>query len=77
MHGWNHVRILKDTYYICKFLTYPKNRKKIYDLEKKLWSFIYQNVGFVKNSLSVADISQRYQSGNYHLQLTEMWLLYK
>ena len=38
---------------------------------------IYQNVGFGENILSVADISQRYQSGNYQLQLTEIWLLCK
>ena len=42
--------------------------KKIYNLEKKFWSFIYQNVGFGENILSLADISQRYQSGNYQLQ---------
>ena len=33
------------------------------------------NVGFGENILSVADISQRYQSGNYQLQLTEIWLM--
>ena len=38
-------------------------------MEKKLRSFIYQNAGFGENILSVADISQRYQSGNYQLQL--------
>ena len=32
---------------------------------KKLWSFIYQNVGFGENILSVVDISQRHQSGKY------------
>ena len=39
---------------------------------KKLRSFIYQNVGFSENILSVAGISQRYQCGNYQLQLTEI-----
>ena len=39
--------------------------------------FIYQNIGFGENILSVADISQRYQSGNDQLQLTEVWLLCK
>ena len=39
---------------------------------EKLWSFIYQNVGFGDNILSVADISQRYQSGNYQLQLNDI-----
>ena len=46
-------------------------------MEKKLWSFIHQNMGFGENILSVADISQRYQSGSYQLQLTEIWLLSK
>ena len=46
-------------------------------MEKKLWSFIYQNMGFGENILSVADISQSYQSGNYHMQLTEVRLLCK
>ena len=55
---------------ICVLLTYPKNFKKIYHLEKKLWSFVYQNVGFVENILSVTDTSQRYQGVNYQLQLT-------
>ena len=38
---------------------------------------MYQNVGFGENIFSVADISQMYQSGNYQLQLTEIWLLCK
>ena len=38
---------------------------------------MYQNMGFGENIFSVADISQRYQSGNYQLQLTETWLLNK
>ena len=44
---------------ICTSLTYPENFKKIYDVEKKLWSFIYQNVAFGENILSVTDISLR------------------
>ena len=38
---------------------------------------MYHNVGYGENIFSVADISQRYQSGNYQLQLTEVWLLCK
>ena len=57
---------------ICISLTYPENFKKIYRVENKLWSFIYQNVGFGENILSVADISQRHQSGKFQLQLTEI-----
>ena len=46
--------------------------KTILYLEKKLWSFIYKNVGFSENILNVADISPRYQSVNYQSQLTEI-----
>ena len=63
--------------YIYISLTYPENFKKIYYVEKKLWSFINQNVDFGENILSVADISQKYQSENYQLQCTEIWLLCK
>ena len=38
---------------------------------------MYQIVGFGENIFSVADISQRHQSGNYQLLLTKIWLLYK
>ena len=55
----------------------PENLKKIYHLKKKLWSIVYQNMHIIENILSVADISLGYQSGNYQLQLTEIWLLCK
>ena len=51
--------------------------KENLSFEKKLWSIVYQNMHISENILSVADISRGYQSGNYQLQLTEIWLLCK
>ena len=39
-----------------------ENLKKILYLEKTLWLFLYQNVGFSENILNAADISLRYQA---------------
>ena len=51
-------------------------KENLHYFGKKLLSFVYQSVGMGENILSVVDISQRYQSGNYQLQLTELWLSY-
>ena len=51
--------------------------KENLSFEKKLWSIVYQNMHISENILSVSDISRGYQSRNYQLQLTEIWLLCK